>query len=162
MYRTRSLDPPKLARQPAQRPSPLLGVRIARQPVVLDASQLPTTYQRQSQSHSAIRPVYLLGRKVTGSRGRTVIGAARHASPTLAVDIAHVLFEGCVGDAAGAVGHGTACVLRCWSCGGNGEEREESCEGELHDELLLEVVEVRNRPAVGMYVSRYYEKRRSD
>jgi hypothetical protein len=63
---------------------------------------------------------------------RTVVGARGNAAAGLAVDVADILLQAGVCDAARAVGDGTAGVLR--SRGGDGEDSqgEDGGDGELH------------------------------
>jgi hypothetical protein len=76
--------------------------------------------------------VYRLRSVCVRERERTVVGARRNAATGLTVDIADILLQAGVCDAARAVGDGAAGVLG--SGGGDGEDGqgEDGGDGELH------------------------------
>lgn len=63
---------------------------------------------------------------------RTVVGARGNAAAGLAVDVADILLQAGVCDAARAVGDGTAGILRSRGGGGEDGQGEDGSDGELH------------------------------
>ena len=66
------------------------------------------------------------------TRPRTIVGRGRHATTTLAIDVAHILLEARVGDAARSCSDRAAGILGAWDCEGEGGEREDGDDGALH------------------------------
>jgi hypothetical protein len=64
--------------------------------------------------------------------GRTVVGARGNAAAGLAVNVADILLQAGVCDAARAVGNGTAGVLGGRGGGGEDGQGEDGGDGELH------------------------------
>lgn len=79
-------------------------------------------------------PVVLSATGITTHLNRrlTVVGCRRHAATTLAIDVADVLLEARVGDAARSRWYRPASVLRTWCGEGEGGEGEDGEDGELH------------------------------
>ena len=66
------------------------------------------------------------------TRTRTVVGRGRHATTTLAIDVAHILLEARVGDTARSCSDRAAGILGAWGREGEGGEREDGGDGALH------------------------------
>ena len=67
------------------------------------------------------------------ARGKLTVGrGGRNTATSGAVDVANILLQACVGDTAGAVGHGTTGILRLGKGSGEGSKGEDSGNRELH------------------------------
>lgn len=110
-----------LASEPAARSAPLESVGIACQTVILNTGQSSSAYEIISINFDTSQGQIL-----------TAVRSGRNAATALAVDIADVLLQTCVGRAACAVGNWAASVLGCWCRESERREGESDGESELH------------------------------